>query len=630
MTFGIAEPGASVTAMTDARALAQISALPAAERAALLGRLLHSPTSDIREPALRIGAAVLTTDQLVTFLREAADDTLRNAAVEMLKARGRDAVPLAIELLSDRDGDVVLQAILVLDHIRDPRALEPLRCALQHANLNVVQAAIVAIGHVGSRAVVEDLVPFLQRDPWVQMAAIEALGDLRAPEAIAELAGLLDDLFLGPLAADAVARIGGASAFRLLAEGWIARGEGETAGVERLAHVAEGLTVRPPQVAGLQERLMEILGAAGDAAHPAARCLLTFGPNGADAAALAELVRGWQDHATLPACLRQRHDLIAPLLTYGDRRRGWGFRLAAMHPAEAPLDAVTAALSNSSLDHMDAIAEALLAVGDEGLGPRLVEFFARLPASVRSAWGPLLRRHRAAIQQTLSRGRPMPGPLASVLAVAIEEDPERAAQALERMDPAARREALHYVSDRPEVLKRLPWLAWLGQDPDTYGAYAVAVAEHADLHAVADRLRAQAQRRPHRELLRLLGRLQDRDSLPFLEAVARAGRPDLRPFALGALGAIGGSDACRILKDVAATGAPFDRYAYRALAECCTTRDLTTFRDAAGHIDWHVRMTAADALGRSGDPRDVTALGKLAADPVAAVAERARAHLAVA
>jgi len=301
-----------------------------------------------------------------------------------------------------------------------------------------------------------------------------------------------------------------------------------------------------------------------------------------------------------------------------------------MHPAQAPLDAVTGALSNSSLDHMDAIAEALLAVGDDRLGPRLVEFFARLPASVRSAWGPLLRRHRSAIQQALRRGRPMPSAVASVLAVAIEEDPNRAVQALERMEPGVRREALHYVSDRPEVLKRLPWLAWIGQDPDTYGAYAVAVAELAELHTLRDRVRAHAQRRPHRELLRLLGRLQDRDSLSFLEAVARAGRPDLRPFALGALGAIGGSEACQILKDVAATGAPFDRYAYRALAECCTSRDLTTFRQAAGHIDWHVRMTAAEALGRSGDPQDVTVLGKLAADPVAAVAERARAHLAVA
>lgn len=625
----VAEPVAPAPAAADVGALARVSALPAAERAGLLARLLHSPTSDIREPALRIGAAVLTSDQLVAFLREAADDTLRNAAVEMLKARGRDAVPLAIELLGDRDADVALQAVLVLDHVRDPRALEPLRGMLAHANLNVVQAAIVAIGHIGTRAAVDDLVPFLCRDPWVQLAAVEALGDLRATEAIPALATLLEDPFLGALAADAIARIGGEHAFRLLAERWLQGGDADEPAVVRLAHVADGLAT-PPSVPRLYDWLLPVLGSGAEAAHAAARCLLAMGPGGADAAALAELVRGWQEHATLPACLRRRHDLIAPLLTYADRRRGWGFRLAAMHPDHAPLEALTGALSNSSLDHMEAIAEALLAVGDERLGPRLVDFFARLPASTRSAWGPLLRRHRGAIQQALMRGGPIRGAIGDVLAIAIEEDPVRAAGAIERATPEVRAEALHYVSDRPDVLQRLPWLAWLTQDPDTHGAYAVAVAEIAGLRGILGRLRLLAQRKPHRELLRLLGRLQDHESLPLLESIARAGRPDLRPFALGAIGAIGGREACQILADVASRGSPFARYAYRALADCCTHRELPLFRAAAGHEDWHVRMTAADALGRSDHPLDLTVLGKLAADPVAAVADRARAHLAVA
>jgi HEAT repeat protein len=626
---GVAEAPGSAGDHAAALALTEIASLPADMRATVLGRLLHSPTTDVREPALRMGAEVLTTDQLVTFLREAADDTLRNAAAEMLKARGRHGVPLAIELLNDRDAGVVLQAVLVLDHVRDPRALEPLRATLHHTNLNVVQAAIIAIGHLGNRAMVQDLLPFLRRDPWVQMAAIEALGDLRAPEAISALAALLDDAFLGPVAADAVARIGSEEALRLLGQGVVAAAEVDPAAVERLAHVAEGLAATPRPIPGLPERLLTLLGAGTEAARAAARCLLAFGPGEADAAALAELVRGWQDHSTLPACLRQRHDLIGPLLTFADRRRGWGFRLAALYPARAPLDALATALSNSSLDHLDAVAEALLAVGDDRVGPWIVAFFARLPEDVRSAWGPLLRRHRSAILQALGGESPIPSTVASVLAVAIEQDPERAALALERMEPAARREALHYVSDWPAVLKRLPWLDWLAQDPDAYGAYAVAVADIADLRGLLHRLRDQAQEHPHRELLRLLGRLRDHHSLPFLALVARAGRPDLRPYALGALGAIGGPEACRILRDVAAGGAPYDRYAYRALAECCTAQDLTAFRDAAANEDWHVRMTAADALGRAGEPQDLAVLGRLAADPVAAVADRARAHLAV-
>lgn len=622
----------TASADDDVRALHRVAALPAPERAGVLGRLLHSPTVDVREPALRIGAAVLTHDQLVAFLREDADDTLRNAAVEMLKLRGREAVPLAMELLSDRDPDVVLQAVMVLDHVRDPRALEALRCALRHVNPNVVQAAIVAIGHVGTRAVVEDLRPFLDADPWLQMAAIEGLGDLRAPEALPDLAALLRDPFLGPLAADAVARIGGPRALEILAEDWMTQDEVEPAAVERLAHVAEGLTAPagPLPVEGLRERLRVVLETGGAPALPAARCLLAVGNGGADAAALGVIGASWHDHATLPACLRHRHDLIAPLLTYADRRRGWGFRLAAMYPARAPLDALAAALANSSLDHMDAVAEALLALGDERLGPRLIDFFSRLPVSVRSAWGPLLRRHRSAIQRSLDRNRSVDSPVAAVLAIAIEPDPTRAALLLERAAAAVRMEALHYVSDRAEVLERLPWLAWLAQDPDTFGSFAVSVAEQANLGAHLDKLRLLATRQPHRELLRLLGRLGDRVSLPLLDAIARAGRPDLRPFAIGALGAIGGPDARAALRELTARGGSTDRFAFRALAECWADEDLETFRHGATHGDWHVRMTVADVLGRAGARADLAILGRLAADAVPAVADRARGHLAAA
>jgi HEAT repeat protein len=612
-------------AADDASALARVAALPDAERAAVLGRLLRSPAGDTRESALRVGAALLSADQLVAFLRDGEDATLRNAAVEMLKLCGRAVVPLAIELLSDRDADVVLQAVLVLDHARDPRALEPLRGALGHANLNVVQAAIVAIGHVGTRAVVDDLVPFLGREPWVQMAAIEALGDLRAPEAVAPLAALLEDAFLGDLAADAIARVGGGSAFACLAIRWL--GEAPGGGLERLAHTAEGLTEAPPEVLGLLPALEAALRADDAASPAAARCLLAAGASAGDGAALDLLARTWPDHRTLPACLRRRRDLIASLLARTDRGRGWGFRLAAAYPAFAPLDALDAALASCGLDDLDAIADVLLAVGDERLGGRLLEVFARLPEATRSAWGPLLRRHRVALRAALERGATVPPRIREVLEIAIEPDAERVVWALEIATPGARIEGLRYVADRPDVLQRLPWVEWLDGDPDLYGSQAVAVAERAGLRLHLPRLRAVAARRPHRELLRLLGRLRDRESLDLLEAIARAGRPDLRPFAIGALGTIGGATARQVLRAIAATNPACARFAYRALAECHIEEDVAVFRAAADHGDWHVRMIVADVLGRTGDAADLALVARLAADPVSAVADRARARL---
>ena len=112
----------------------------------------------------RFGTDALSDDDLVTMLREPADAAVRNVGLERLVERGQRVVPMLVSLLSDRDADVVLQATRALDRIRDHRAAEGLVRVLDHPNPNVVQSAIVALGHVGSRAVVGRLLRFLHGD----------------------------------------------------------------------------------------------------------------------------------------------------------------------------------------------------------------------------------------------------------------------------------------------------------------------------------------------------------------------------------------------------------------------------------------------------------------------------------
>src|SRR5258708_34775477 len=111
----------------------------------------------------------------------------------MLKVRGTRSCRRAVRLLADPESDVVLQAVLLLDHLRDPRALEPLRAVLGHGDLNVAQAAILAIGRLGDGRSLPDLLPFLDADPWLQMAAVQALGDPRSRRALADPARMLRD-----------------------------------------------------------------------------------------------------------------------------------------------------------------------------------------------------------------------------------------------------------------------------------------------------------------------------------------------------------------------------------------------------------------------------------------------------
>src|ERR1700689_1672945 len=107
--------------------LDRLPSMPAAGRGAALERLLRNSSPGIRERALRLGAAILSDDVLVDMLRDDADAVLRNAGLEILKIRGSRSYPIAIRLLRDTESDVVLQAVLLLDHLRDPRALSTLR-----------------------------------------------------------------------------------------------------------------------------------------------------------------------------------------------------------------------------------------------------------------------------------------------------------------------------------------------------------------------------------------------------------------------------------------------------------------------------------------------------------------------
>ncbi|MGH9363513.1 MAG: HEAT repeat domain-containing protein, partial [Thermoanaerobaculia bacterium] len=159
--------------------LARLPALPLEARVEALERLMRNPSPGIRDRALRIGAAILSDEQLVDYLRNEPDAVLRNAGLEIFKLRGGRSFPLAVRLLKDPETDVVLQAVLILGHLRDPRALAPLRAVLEHPDANVVQMAIVAIGKLGDARSVPDLLPFLAADAWLQLAAVQALGDLR-------------------------------------------------------------------------------------------------------------------------------------------------------------------------------------------------------------------------------------------------------------------------------------------------------------------------------------------------------------------------------------------------------------------------------------------------------------------
>lgn len=561
------------------RLLEALPAMPLDERGAQVELLVHNASPGIRERVLHLGANLLPEERLAEHLRNDHDAVLRNAGLEMLKLRGARSFGLAVRLLADPEPDVVLQAVLLLDHLRDPRALEPLRAVLGHGDLNVAQAAILAIGRLGDGRSIPDLLPFLDADPWLQMAAVQALGDLRSRRAAAALAHMLGDPVIGAIAAEALARIGGATACRALAAHWLGQAGplDDAASLGLLAHALEGLPRSRAALADPQasDHLLGSLG--GRLADPApeiraaaARCVLALGPSAGDEAALAALIA----LGGPPPSLRRRPDLIGALLRRPGTAGAWGLRLAALFPRRVAAADVLGALAAASgaartPETLGAAVRCLArvppALAPPGLGPALLGLYLELPAELRPELTPVLRRFRTAVRGALAGWPPISetsetpeipetpetpevpeaaealgGPAAAAIpaVVAIQEiaavdrvvlqalldaRPREVATELLRLPLPGRLSAIVQLAGRRLVMRSLPWGSWLRDAPEVYAGAAAEAAAASRLPELLPLLRAVPPRLAVAPLLRAFADLADRDAVPWLLEVL--GRP---------------------------------------------------------------------------------------------------------
>lgn len=609
---------------------------PIEERIEIVERLIRNPLPGIREQALRVGIAVLSDEVLIEYLRSDADAVVRNAGLEILKKKGSQSLPLALELLKDNDPDVALQAVLIVDHIGDPRALEPLRSVLRHEDTNIVQAAMIAIGHLGDRRVIPDLLPFLAQDLWLQMAAIQALGDLRQAEAIAPISELLGDLTVGSTAAEAIAQIGGPEAFAVLEPHWLAFRD--TLDPESilglLAHVLEGLEQNPDHDPRLRGALAEHLrDPYRGVRFAAARCLLALGAGAQDTEALSVLLADDPDSDVLPSCLARRSDLARTLLGKPFPLNAWGFLLCSLDRDRArreTSDALDDALRSLQGTHLPApLLEALEALRLDACAGALLELYLNSRPVERTRLVPTLRANSAALMTALAEASSVSPEERTVLEAVLGHSTEATRKALLELSNERRPQVLRLMLDQPDLLRALPWAEWVRSRPELYLEIAARAAADSGLRELLPLLREAIRKTPVAGAIRAVGRLRDHESIEVILPICD--QPDhaiLRPVVIESLGRIGGPQARQALRDLAQGSGGIDsRLAYHALARCASEEDDECFREAAGSSDWYVRLAAVEALARFSRPANLRALAQLAADPVSIVAQKALAAL---
>lgn len=602
------------------------------ERAKAVEKLFRNPSPGIRQRALSIGATVLSDNSIEKFIRNEVDDVIRNAGLEILKLKGKRSFSLIVSLLKDHEPDVVLQAIIVLDHLRDPRAFNSLRTLLKHENPNVVQAAITAIGHLGDARAIPELLPFLKADPWLQMASIQALGDIRSPIAVKPLKRLLPDFLLGPFVAEALARIGGSQAFLALSEHWVffhAELEDEPM-LGFLAYILEGLSKKPKVAPAFFDTLSSYLDDGEEPVRAAtARCFLVLGPSQNDEKAIHVLADSYNNLPELPVCLIRRRDLIPVLLTMEGLPSIWGIQLAARYPKEARVSDIIKALSRDEvLEHINVVIQCLRKKKDPHLAPALIDLYLRVPLASRPLVIPLLVMYKKNLNMKSEYWAHLEKEIRLILSASLGNDADTIVREIQELPSESQISVISQIYDQKAICQKLPWNTWLLESPSTYGTIAAQVAIKVQLYELIPLLRNVLQHYINPDIIRALGELGDRESVPMLVDYLNKAHSFIKALIIENLGRIGGPEARKALQNTIMNAEGKEAsLAYRAFSQCAIDEDTPFFLKAISHADWIIRLACVEVLGRFQKADNLDALTRLAADPVPSIAQRAMSFL---
>lgn len=609
----------------------------------------------LRERAIALAARHVAPETLGRFVGDDENAVLRNAALAALERQGPYAVPHLVALSRGENAEVAMFAVQILSRIKDPGSSQALLPLLEHADSNISQAAIEALGALRAREAVPGLIRLLNADLWLQFAAVAALGEIGDPRAVQPLLDTIANDMLAEPSVDALGRIAAAESLpRLLSlladQDRLPLRDGLLKACAAIleAHLA------PPSVFTRFRRkldeerrepgLLEYLGA------------LLASEDVALARAAASVALAAQLEKLYPAVVQRA-------LSPDAEEARWTAALCRKHER-----AVREALEHLLRDSDARVRRGALmcAPADPGTVALLVPRLQDVNASVRAAACQALGRcrHVAAIPALIGhfgRGAPpesaaaaealgsMPGQSLIALAPCLE-DPERVLAALEILETArsplfpdkivelldapsapVRRAALrvlvhhdevdveeHLVRklEDPDESVRIEAIELLVRNGSTRAVPALSallgVSDELRYHAIRalGRLRAESEAP---ELERLFPQATGHERLEIVAALIRIGAPGLLPFLKARLG-----DAEPEVRRVAADG----------VARVAPQSELPLLVQLAQDPDWSIRNHAGWGLGRLGLPQARDALLALVRDTEPVVARTARAALA--
>lgn len=199
------------------RRLAALDDLPeGVGRQATILAALEDESPVVRERAIRLAARYIEPSVLGELVADDVNAIRRNAAITALERQGPYAVPHLRTMLANPDVDVVMFALQMLSRIGDPLAVHGVVPLVRHPDPNVAQRAIEALGQLRHREAVPTLLQLLEGDLWLQLAAIDALGEIGDLLAVDPLCAMVPDSIVAAPAVTALQRIAAPESLHLL------------------------------------------------------------------------------------------------------------------------------------------------------------------------------------------------------------------------------------------------------------------------------------------------------------------------------------------------------------------------------------------------------------------------------
>jgi HEAT repeat protein len=616
---------------------------------------LEDARPELREQAIAQAAQGISPEVLGRLVGDHENAVLRNWALAALERQGPYATPHLVTLARGSDLEVAMFAVQILSRIKDPATVAALLPLVEHPDSNIAQAAIEALGALKAREAVPALIHRLDADLWLQFAAVAALGEIGDARAALPLLDAIPNEMLSEPAVEALGRIAAPESLpRLLAL---------LADHDRLplrdfvlraaALVLEGQEIPPSvftrfrrklqqgearQEAQLTDYLAGLIGSSEKALSRAAASLALA----AELSALYPLVvqRALDDDAeearwTAALCRRHERTLrsaLLGLLRHPDPR----VRRAALLATHGDVATVLPLLQDPDLNVRAAACHALGRSRDVSAIPALVSRLAQgspqEAAAAAEALGCMPGQSLLALAPFLET------PERVLLALGVLEaarSPLFESRVLELLDAETapvRRAALRalvnldHVDFEEHLVRKL-------EDPDALvrieavelivrnGSSARAVPALVGLLVVGDELRYH--------VIRALGRLRATAAAPALEALFARAAGHERLEVVAALIRIAAPGILPFLQArLAEADAEVRRVAADGLARVATAAELPLLVRLARDPDWNIRNHAGWGLGRLGLGAGREALLLLVRDAEPVVARTARAALA--